>query len=279
MMAGKSVYVPPHMRNRPSTPVQDAMPSKYNQLKMKKTKGQIKKAKKPMMIPVAIMDDTKVKPHCELFLADLPAPMRSVTTLAGFFHPYGEIANIQIIPVGQKFPEECHKFLEVDQFENTFCAIIEFLTARVAKFVVGVLRKRIEALNFRIGLLKPGLAEEMAIQDGRIKESMYMPSFQINTTQEAMLSEKHVQSYSSEELSEVELKQSRNKRSILRITNPSDPAYWTGSSGISSGSGASSASDIDSDQKSRPISESSDDDDCDLLALALKNGIKVTRTL
>lgn len=106
----------------------------------------------------------------------------------------------------------------MDQFENTFCAIIEFLTARVAKFVVGVLRKRIEALNFRIGLLKPGLAEEMAIQDGRIKESMYMPSFQINTTQEAMLSEKHVQSYSSEELSEVELKQSRNKVKSLYFT-------------------------------------------------------------
>lgn len=88
MMAGKSVYVPPHMRNRPSTPVQDAMPSKYNQLKMKKTKGQIKKAKKPMMMPVAIMDDTKVKPHCELFLADLPAPMRSVTTLAGQWYNF-----------------------------------------------------------------------------------------------------------------------------------------------------------------------------------------------
>jgi len=267
----KPVYVPPHMRNR--TP--SAMPETTTKFtKTKKTKGQIKKAiKKPIMLSsysvnVITTDDSKVKPHCELFLADLPAPMRSVTTLAGFFHPYGEIANIQIIPVGQNFPEECRKFIEVDEFENTFCAIVEFLTARVAKFVVGVLRKRIEALNFRIGLLKPGLAEEMSIQGGRLKDSMYMPSFQINTTQEAMLNEKQLQSYSSEELSE---------RAILRITNPSDPAYWTGSSGISSGS-CSSEVDSDLDRAKRPISESSDDDDCDLLALALKNGIKVTRT-
>lgn len=275
MMVGNK-YVPPHMRNRPAQVSEPT--TKFNQSKMKKTKVNPKKTKKVDLKPPTAIEETKVKPHCELFLADLPAPMRSVTTLAGFFHPYGEIANIQIIPVGQKFPDDCRKFIEVDEFENTFCAIVEFLTARVAKFVVGVLRKRIEALNFRIGLLKPGLAEEMSIQEGRLKESIYMPSYQINQTQQEMLNEKQVQSYSSEELSEVELKQTRNKRAILRITNPSDPAYWTGSSGVSSGS-SSSASEVDSDpdRAKRPISESSDDDDCDLLALALKNGIKVTR--
>merc|ERR1712203_438807 len=172
---------------------------------------------------------------------------RSVTTLAGFFHPYGEISNIQIIPVGQSFPEECNKFIDTAEYKGSFCAIVEFLTARVAKFVVGVLRKRIEALNFRIGLLKPGLAEEMSIQEGRLKESFYMPSCQINQTQEAMLNSKQVQSYSSEELSEVDLKQSRNKRAIIRITNPTDPAYWTGSSGLSS----SGSSDADSDHAKR----------------------------
>ncbi len=137
----------------------------------------------------------------------------------GFFNPYGEIANIQIIPVGQKFPEECHKFIDTHEFDETCCAIVEFLTARVAKFVVGVLRKRIEALNFRIGLLKPGLAEEMAIQEARLKESIYMPSYQINQTQEAMLNVKTDKSYSSEELSEVELKQSRNKVKSRHFTN------------------------------------------------------------
>jgi hypothetical protein len=263
------------MRNRPAPAAEPV--SRFNSLKPKKTKSGLKKIKKVEIKPVQVVEDVKVKPHCELFLADIPAPMRSVTTLAGFFHPYGEIANIQIIPVGQKFPEECSKFIDCAQFENTFCAIVEFLTARVAKFVVGVLRKRIEALNFRIGLLKPGLAEEMSIQDGRLKENIFMPSFQINQTQEAMLNVQNQVQYSSEELSEVELNLTRNKRAILRISNTSDPAYWTGSSGISSGS-SGSEHDSDPDRAKRPISESSDDDDCDLLALALKNGIKVTRS-
>jgi hypothetical protein len=270
MLAGK--YVPPHMRNRQPVSA-SAFPAETRMNQKPKKAKTVKKVKKVQEPKVAPVDEVKVKPHCELFLADLPAPMRSVTTLAGFFHPYGEIANIQIIPVGQKFPEECHKFIDTHEFDETFCAIVEFLTARVAKFVVGVLRKRIEALNFRIGLLKPGLAEEMAIQEARLKESIYMPSYQINQTQEAMLNVKPDKSYSSEELSEVELKQSRNKRAILRIPTACDPAYWTGSSGISS----SGSSDADSDHAKRPISESSDDDDCDLLALAIKNGIKVTR--
>jgi hypothetical protein len=278
MLAGNK-YVPPHMRNRP-VPSSTEPVNRFANLKPKKTKNGIKKIKKVELIKPTnqIVEEIKIKPHCELFIADIPAPMRSVTTLAGFFHPYGEIANIQIIPVGQKFPEECGKFIDVAQFDNTFCAIVEFLTARVAKFVVGVLRKRIEALNFRIGLLKPGLAEEMSIQEGRLKESIYMPSYQINQTQEAMLiGTANCQSYSSEELSEVELNTTRNKRAILRITNTSDPAYWTGSSGISSGCSGSEI-ESDPDRAKRPISESSDDDDCDLLALALKNGIKVTRS-
>jgi len=274
MIAGK--YVPPHMRNRPATAVAPPCEAKLNAKQTKKTK-KTKKAE-PVPKPAAQAEVPKVKPHCELFLADLPAPMRSVTTLAGFFHPYGEIVNIQIIPVGQKFPEECHKFIDTVEFEESFCAIVEFLTARVAKFVVGVLRKRIEGLNFRIGLLKPGLAEEMVVQEGRLKESIYMPSYQINKTQEAMLKNKQVQSYSSEELSEVENNQ-RNKRAILRLGGSAvDPAYWTGSSGISCSGSSSSEVDSDQDRKMRPISESSDDDDCDLLTLALKNGIKVTRS-
>jgi hypothetical protein len=273
ILAGK--YVPPHMRNRPAAASEPV--SRFSQ-KPKKSKSGLKKIKAvTAQVQPQVTDEIKVKPHCELFIADIPAPMRSVTTLAGFFHPYGEIANIQIIPVGQKFPEECAKFVDVSKFENTFCAIVEFLTARVAKFVVGVLRKRIEALNFRIGLLKPGLAEEMEIQNGRLKESMYLPSYQINQTQEAMLIGSTAKSYSSEELSEVELKQTRNKRAILRISPTVDPAYWTGSSGISSGSSGSEV-DSDPDRAKRPTSESSDDDDCDLLALALKNGIKVTRS-
>lgn len=264
MIAGK--YVPPHMRGSKAEPT-NAYPVALVSKGLRLKKVHKKPVKKTVQeVKTTVNADPKVKPHCELFIADIPASMRSVTSLAGFFHPYGEIANIQMIPIGQNFPVECSKFVNTDDFETTYCAIIEFLTARVAKFVVGVLRKRIEALNFRIGLLKPGLAEEMLIQENRLKESLYMPSYQLKKTQEDMLNAVGLKSCSSEELSE---------RAILRMGNPSDPAYWTGSSGISSASGSENGSDSD---RKRPTSESSDDDDCDLLALAIKNGIKVTRS-
>merc|ERR1711990_184730 len=186
--------------------------------------------------------------------------MRSVTTLAGFFHPYGEIANIQIIPVGQKFPEECHKFIDTHEFDETFCAIVEFLTARVAKFVVGVLRKRIEALNFRIGLLKPGLSDEMKIQSRRLEESIHVPTLSTKTQDQFLTERESGVQYSSEELSENE---ALIKPGMVFKSSPCDQAYFTGSSEVTS----------DSDFGRY----SSDDDSTDLLTLALKNGIKVIR--
>merc|ERR1711970_918265 len=247
------------MRNRQPVSA-SAFPAETRMNQKPKKAKTVKKVKKVQEPKVAPVDEVKVKPHCELFLADLPAPMRSVTTLAGFFHPYGEIANIQIIPVGQKFPEECHKFIDTHEFDETFCAIVEFLTARVAKFVVGVLRKRIEALNFRIGLLKPGLAEEMIAQEQRLLDSLHLPTFQINKTQSSFLNEASTSQYSSEELSEFE---SRPTKRFIKPLQMADQAYFTGSSETTS----------DSDFGRYDTS----DDDTDLLTLALKNGIKVIR--
>ena len=94
MIAGK--YVPPHMRNRPATAVAPPCEAKLNAKQTKKTK-KTKKAE-PVPKPAAQAEVPKVKPHCELFLADLPAPMRSVTTLAGnslvlFFPRHNYINN------------------------------------------------------------------------------------------------------------------------------------------------------------------------------------------
>jgi hypothetical protein len=269
-VAGK--YVPPHMRTRPAG--LEAVPARAPGCPEPKRRNFTKKITKPKPVQVEApaVEEPKVKPHCELFLADLPAPMRSVTTLAGFFHPYGEISNIQIIPVGQSFPEECNKFIDTAEYKGSFCAIVEFLTARVAKFVVGVLRKRIEALNFRVGLLKPGLAEEMAHQSLRLKDSIHRPSFQINKTQDGFLNAPII-ACSSEELSDQD-SNIRHKRAIFA------PSWSQGSSGIDTGASSSASGlDSDSDRLHRLISETTDDDeDYDLLTLALKNGIKVTRS-
>ncbi|CAG5108363.1 Oidioi.mRNA.OKI2018_I69.chr1.g3759.t1.cds [Oikopleura dioica] len=267
-VAGK--YVPPHMRQRPAG--LEAVPARAPGCEPKRRNFTKKVTKpKPVVVEAPKVEEPKVKPHCELFLADLPAPMRSVTTLAGFFHPYGEISNIQIIPVGQSFPEECHKFIDTAEYKGSFCAIVEFLTARVAKFVVGVLRKRIEALNFRVGLLKPGLAEEMAHQSMRLKDSLHRPSFQINKTQDGFLNAP-ILACSSEELSDQD-SNIRHKRAIFSNT-------WSNtSSGIDTGASSSASGlDSDSDRLHRLISSTDDDEDYDLLTLALKNGIKVTRS-
>lgn len=204
-----------------------------------------------------------IKPHCELFLADLPPALRSLQALAGFFHPYGEISNIHYVPVGKAFPADivARELIQPENFAKTNCAIIEFLTARVAKFVVGVLRKRIEGLNFRIGLLKPGLADEMAAQEQRLLDSLHLPTFQINKTQSSFLEANTTSQYSSEELSEFESR--TPKRYIKPLQAACDQAYYTGSSEVTS----------DSDFGRYDTS----DDDTDLLTLALKNGIKVIR--
>ena len=80
MLAGK--YVPPHMRNRQPVSA-SAFPAETRMNQKPKKAKTVKKVKKVQEPKVAPVDEVKVKPHCELFLADLPAPMRSVTTLAG----------------------------------------------------------------------------------------------------------------------------------------------------------------------------------------------------
>lgn len=271
MVAGK--YVPPHMRNGAKkievTPFPSYSKKNSKPVYEKKSKKAIQRDNKKETRKIEKVEKIKeegpmVKPHCELFLADLPPALRSLQCLAGFFHPYGEISNIIYVPAGKRFPEDItrREVFDESDFAKTHCAIIEFLTARVAKFVVGVLRKRIEGLNFRIGLLKPGLADEMKDQTRRLEESIHIPTYQMAKTQNSFLQEQTSSQYSSEELSENEI---IIKRGMVpfKTTSVADQAYYTGSSEVTS----------DSDFGRY----SSDDDSTDLLTLALKNGIKVIR--
>lgn len=99
MVAGK--YVPPHLRNGAKktevTPFRDV----YTTPKQKTTLKSGKQTNPNMKSKKAIQRDLKkearkaekaekikeqgpmVKPHCELFLADLPPALRSLQTLAG----------------------------------------------------------------------------------------------------------------------------------------------------------------------------------------------------
>jgi hypothetical protein len=47
---------------------------------------------------------------------------------------------------------------------KSLCAVVEFHSARMAKFIIGILRKRLPTLKFRCALLKPSAAIELTNQ-------------------------------------------------------------------------------------------------------------------
>merc|ERR1712018_300209 len=53
----------------------------------------------------------------------------------------------------------CHKLAN-----QSLCAVVEFYSARMAKFIIGILRKRLPILKFRCALLKPSAAIELSNQ-------------------------------------------------------------------------------------------------------------------
>ena len=55
--------------------------------------------------------------------------------------------------------------------ELSYGAIIEFETARTAKFCCGVLRKRVVEQGFRVAVLKPGAETELLSQAKMLKSN------------------------------------------------------------------------------------------------------------
>lgn len=218
-------------------------------------KEQLKKEKAEKVI---------IKPHCELFLTNLPPAMRSIAGLAAFFHPYGEVAQIQMIAPNDDIPEAVMKWCKEKDVPTGHSAIVEFLTARTAKFVVGVLRKRLAQLNFRVGLIKPGLGEELTYQRTTFGDIVHQPSSNFN--QQFVVTKTHI-SDSSSETSEGDSRPA--KRFTKRLIAPqrmSDEAYWSNpsaasSSAISSSETSMTSSDSESENRraASPVSEASCD--------------------
>lgn len=228
-------------------------------------KEQLKKEKQEKVI---------IKPHCELFLTNLPPAMRSIAGLAAFFHPYGEVAQIQMISPTDDIPEAVMKWCKEKDVPAGHSAIVEFLTARTAKFVVGVLRKRLAQLNFRVGLIKPGLGEELSYQRTTFGDIVHQPSSNFN--QQFVVTKTHI-SDSSSETSEGDSRPA--KRFTKRLIAPqrmSDEAYWsnpsaTSSSAISSSETSMTSSDSESENRraASPVSEASDVSDVRQLTKAM----------
>jgi hypothetical protein len=118
-VAGK--YVPPHMRARPAG--LEAVPARAPGCPEPKRRNFTKKITKPKPVQVEApaVEEPKVKPHCELFLADLPAPMRSVTTLAGKSQIFSTFFGIKINKLSS---EIFHNFADWRLVEPKSCIII-----------------------------------------------------------------------------------------------------------------------------------------------------------
>jgi len=101
-------------------------------------------------------------------LTDLPEYLYSIPALASFFEPYGEVAMLQILPLQRMWDGDLIDLLGASMCtrlaQGTYCAIVEFYSARMAKFIIGILRKRLPVLKFRCALLKPSAAIELTNQ-------------------------------------------------------------------------------------------------------------------
>jgi len=228
-------------------------------------KEQLKKEKAEKVI---------IKPHCELFLTNLPPAMRSIAGLAAFFHPYGEVAQIQVLSPNDDIPEPVMKWCKEKDVPNGHSAIVEFLTARTAKFVVGVLRKRLAQLNFRVGLIKPGLGDELTYQRTTFGDIVHQPSAGFNQ-QFVVTKPTHISDTSSDS-SEADARPS--KRFVKRMITPQrvcDEAYWTNASASSSAPSSSetmTSSDSESENRraASPVSELSETD----VMVTIEEGVK-----
>merc|ERR1711937_1116852 len=101
-------------------------------------------------------------------IVDLPPYLYSIPALASFFEPYGEVAMLQILPTKKMWDEDLVDLLGASMCNKlsnqSLCAVVEFYSARMAKFIIGILRKRLPILKFRCALLKPSAAIELTNQ-------------------------------------------------------------------------------------------------------------------
>lgn len=118
---------------------------------------------------IAAEESQEAKPgNKRAILVDLPGYLYSIPALASFFEPYGEVAMLQVLPQKRIWDGDLIDILGASMCtrlsRKSLCAVVEFHSARMAKFIIGILRKRLPTLKFRCALLKPSAAIELTNQ-------------------------------------------------------------------------------------------------------------------
>ena len=107
-------------------------------------------------------EDDKPLPHRRILAINLPINIQTIETVTSVFHPYGDVTVVRVLKPGKNLPSDVKPWLRViPDLGRTCCAIIDFETARAAKFAVHVLRQRDEEVGFRCALLKQGVEEKL----------------------------------------------------------------------------------------------------------------------
>lgn len=109
-------------------------------------------------------DKQKQGPFNKVLIVGLGPSHRSLPDVVDIFRPYGDVVSARVLPPFQTLPNDITRWVPSVELQGTYCAIVEYPTARCAKFAVGVLRERVVSNKYRVVLLKPGAYDELQRQ-------------------------------------------------------------------------------------------------------------------
>merc|ERR1711962_841914 len=109
-------------------------------------------------------DKPKQGPYNKVLIVGLSQEFRSLNGVLNIFRPYGDVVSARVYRPYSTLPNEITRWCPSVEVQDSFSAVVEYPTARCAKFAVGVLRERVSSNKYRVVLLKPGAYEELQRQ-------------------------------------------------------------------------------------------------------------------
>jgi len=106
----------------------------------------------------------KQGPFNKVLIVGLAPEYRSLNGVLDIFRPYGDVVSARVYRPFGTLPQEITRWVPSIELQGAYCAVVEYPTARCAKFAVGVLRERVTTNKYRVVLLKPGAYEELQRQ-------------------------------------------------------------------------------------------------------------------
>jgi hypothetical protein len=146
-----------------------------NQKKLKKKTKTIKKNeidKAPKFASGGTLElSEKPKPYKRVLAINLPSNLQTIDAVTAVFHPYGDVTLVRVLKPGKQLPFDTKQYAsKIPELGSVTCALIDFETARAAKFAVHVLRQRADEIGFRLALLKPGIEEKLYENELELKD-------------------------------------------------------------------------------------------------------------